>query len=1229
MALAIADALDGEVRHVRTSPPEEMSQDQERSGMISKFLQVQMDYIFFFYGLGFILLAAATWALRRTEEQEMPWKWLGLFGLAHGLNEWLDMLVFSLMDSSAFAVVRLIVMATSFLFLIEFGRSGSAAVHGKRPGRWVFIPLLSLAGLGAFAGISGLNASVRYALGLTGGLWTAVALWQHRHAAHPGSRPLLLAALSMGFYGLVSGIVVPQAPFFPAAFLNHASFFAFTGFPIQLLRGILACVVAAAIWQYYVAWRRTAFKGIISPAAFRYEVWTSAVITATLAAGWLMTCSLGRFGQQRDGEQYNHELKLVQATFEASVETADRLVKTSTASPNLRIMGTQSRRDVAAINETLDRYARVIPNSICYVLDSSGKTLASSNRDTPESFVGHSYAVRPYFKKAMEGLQGSYVAVGLTSKAPGYYSSFPVRDAAGEIVGVTVVKINLDKLLIASYRGNYGFLVDPNGIILSSTHPDFLLRTLWPISEEARRGLTQSEQYPALPEPAVLPAHSVPGTLFSFRGAYLQTFQQTTSVEGLSFVILGSMNSWKMSRLVGILITLLATVLLVVFFVTQQKKSESSARIAASERLYRTLVEGSPNWIGLFDRDGRCVAVNGNGLAAMGRTEAEVHGMRFPEIWWKEAGSTLEDYVSRVLHGERVSFEADQYQPDGSYMTWHAVLNPICDQDGTVGSFVGIANDISARKQAEAMLASINRQNELLLSCAGDGIFGLDLEGRTIFANPAAVHLLGYKPEEMIGLVQHDLIHHTREDGSSYQREECPIHSTFKDGQVHHGETEVFWRKDGKTFPVDYTSTPVRDENGVLQGAVVVFSDITERKRAEAERIQIEQRLQMLAKAESLGRMAGSIAHHFNNKLGAVMGNLELALYKLPQESDARASICNSMKASRQAAEISRLMLAYLGQTIGRKEPLDLVEAIRETLPLLGASTSQHVHLKTELPLWVPIILGDSVHIKQILTNLVSNAAEAIGQNEGYITVAIQVRAAAEIQGLRFSPLNWEPTEEQYVCLSVSDTGCGMDEATLEKVFDPFFSTKFTGRGLGLPVLLGLVRAHDGAIAVESSPGRGAMFRVFFPLHTSEAVPSRKEEPFVSRPMEDGGLVLVVDDEPMVRNMAESMLKCMAYEVIVACDGYEAVAIFSARKDEINFVLLDLSMPGIDGWETLGQLRSLRPDIPVVIASGYDEAQVMQGDHPHRPQAFIHKPYLVPDLQTAIDMALKKPVSTR
>jgi CheY-like chemotaxis protein len=329
------------------------------------------------------------------------------------------------------------------------------------------------------------------------------------------------------------------------------------------------------------------------------------------------------------------------------------------------------------------------------------------------------------------------------------------------------------------------------------------------------------------------------------------------------------------------------------------------------------------------------------------------------------------------------------------------------------------------------------------------------------------------------------------------------------------------------------------------------------------------------------------------------------------------------MKASRRAAEISHQMLAYLGQDTGKKEPIDLSEAYREALLLLTASLPKKARLKTEFPAEGVIILADAVQMKQVLTNLVVNAGEAMGGGEGDITVAIALIPAADIHASRFYPAGWKPKAETYACLSITDTGCGMDPETVDKLFDPFFSTKFTGRGLGLPVVMGIVKAHEGAVTVESGSGQGATFRVFLPVTDQKPLQTRKAEPVESRAVEGRGLVLVVEDEPLMRELAEIMLQHIGYEVITAADGVEAREVFQQHKDEIRCVLCDLTMPRMDGWETLEALRRIQPDLAVILASGYAETQVMQGEHPERPQVFLHKPYMSADLGAALAAALK------
>jgi nitrogen-specific signal transduction histidine kinase/CheY-like chemotaxis protein len=398
--------------------------------------------------------------------------------------------------------------------------------------------------------------------------------------------------------------------------------------------------------------------------------------------------------------------------------------------------------------------------------------------------------------------------------------------------------------------------------------------------------------------------------------------------------------------------------------------------------------------------------------------------------------------------------------------------------------------------------------------------------------------------------------------------------------------------------------------------------DMIMRKKAEEEKEKIEAQNRQLQKAESLGRMAGAIAHHFNNQLGTVMGNLELAMIDLPQGAQSHADITAAMQAAHRAAEVSGLMLTYLGQTAGKREPLDLSEVCRRSLPMLRAAMPKDVALETDLPSFGPAISANGNQIQQLLTNLVTNAWEAIGDGRGAIHLSIKTVPSADIPTANRFPIDWQSQDHAYACLEVVDGGCGIADHDVEKLFDPFFSSKFTGRGLGLPVVLGIVRAHGGAVTVESEPGRGSVFRVFFPV-SAEEVSRQPDKVAESRELEGGGTVLLVEDEEMLRNMARAMLTRLGFTVLAAKDGVEAVDVFRQHQDTIRCVLCDLTMPRMNGWETLAALRKLAPDIQVILTSGYDEARVMEGDHPELPQTFLHKPYQMKDLKAALDAAQK------
>ena len=404
------------------------------------------------------------------------------------------------------------------------------------------------------------------------------------------------------------------------------------------------------------------------------------------------------------------------------------------------------------------------------------------------------------------------------------------------------------------------------------------------------------------------------------------------------------------------------------------------------------------------------------------------------------------------------------------------------------------------------------------------------------------------------------------------------------------------------------------------------------RLRVEADRAELESQNRQLQKAESLGRMAGAIAHHFNNQLQTVMGNLEMAMDDLPRGENPIEILNEAMQAACKASEVSSLMLIYLGQTTALRESLDISEVCQRSLPMLRAALPKDVILEAYLSSPGTAIYANENLIRQVLINLVSNARESIHAGAMAIHLTVKPVSAAEIPASPRFPIDWLPQDNVYACIEVSDTGCGIPDKDIENIFDPFFSSKFTGRGLGLSVVLGIVRTCGGSVTVESKPGKGSIFRVFLPV-TTDAVfcqlhpiaipsvtigtppPGKSDKTPI---LEGGGMVLLVEDEEPVRKMTSVMLTRLNYTVLEASDGVEAVEVFQQHQNEICCVLCDLTMPRMGGWETLAALRKISPDIPIILSSGYDKDQVIAGEHAEWPQAFLGKPYKLSDLHETI-----------
>ena len=430
-------------------------------------------------------------------------------------------------------------------------------------------------------------------------------------------------------------------------------------------------------------------------------------------------------------------------------------------------------------------------------------------------------------------------------------------------------------------------------------------------------------------------------------------------------------------------------------------------------------------------------------------------------------------------------------------------------------------------------------------------------------------------------------------------------------------------KKDGTVFWAQLETLVIHDDYSLPSEYRIVLSDITGRKHMEAEKARLETQNRQLQKSESLGRMSGAIAHHFNNKLNVVMGYLEMVIGDLPPGDSHAVKLTRAMQAAKKASEVSGNLLAYLGQIQNKVESLDLSEICTVSLPVLLAGMPKYVALETDLPSPGPYISADAKQIQKILTSLVINACEAIGEETGTVRLSVKIVSTADIPAAHRFPLDWHPQEQAYACMEVTDSGCGIRKTDMEKLFDPFYSTKFTGRGLGLPVVLGIVKTHRALITVETRIDAGSVFKVFFPL--SVQMEARQNKQIAKAPeIAAGGTVLLVEDDAALREMTRFALVNFGFPVLQAKDGIEAVEIFRQHKDEISCLFSDLTMPRMGGWETISTLRAIRHDLPVILASGYDEATVMAGEHPELPDFFLNKPYDINKLGDAIGRAMAR-----
>ena len=527
-----------------------------------------------------------------------------------------------------------------------------------------------------------------------------------------------------------------------------------------------------------------------------------------------------------------------------------------------------------------------------------------------------------------------------------------------------------------------------------------------------------------------------------------------------------------------------------------------------------------------------------------------------------------------------------------------------------------LAREIAEHKLAEEALRKTKQQYDNLVSKISVGIYILrsapDGTFTWDYVSPRMAEILNVKAETLLadsrGWFQ--TIH--PDDADSFlELNREGIHKR----QPFNWEGRVLVEGTVKWLHLNSSPEPLENGDILLHGVV---TDVTERKLVEEERLRLEKLLFHSQKLESLGVLAGGIAHDFNNILMAIIGNADLALMSLDERSPVVENLSRIEQAAARAADLTRQMLAYSGKGKFVIENLDLNLLVEKVLPMLEVSISKKAELRLDLRRPLPSVEADATQMHQIVMNLVINASEALEDNSGVISISTGY-LECDRQYLESVSLDGNVSEGLYVYLEIADTGCGMSKETMAKLFDPFFTTKFTGRGLGMAAVLGIVKGHKGSIKVYSEQGHGTIFKILLPAsdrpcdlvlhggHTDD--------------WQGSGTVLLVDDEETVRGIGAEMLKQLGFTPITANDGLEALAIFKSTPG-IAFVILDLTMPRMDGEECFRELRLLDPSVKVIMSSGYNEQEVTQRFAGVTLSGFIQKPYKLSVLVDAVRKVL-------
>ncbi|MCH9655320.1 MAG: PAS domain S-box protein [Planctomycetes bacterium] len=639
---------------------------------------------------------------------------------------------------------------------------------------------------------------------------------------------------------------------------------------------------------------------------------------------------------------------------------------------------------------------------------------------------------------------------------------------------------------------------------------------------------------------------------------------------------------------------------------SQQIRLENEARL-------RIIMDQIPAILWTTDCDNQYTSLVGAGLNSLGIQPNETVGRAFYDFHDSQNASiNMTAMHERTLKGESVRFEQ---QLQNSIMDIH--IEPLRNTTDEIIGCIGLAIDVTARKKT---VEQLNRQRILLQTIfhsVTDAMVVTDRSHNIVMCNESIQIYFRCKEPDLLGRPIREIV------TSCDRYEDEFLRVSYPNSRVLKPFIMEYIRADGTHFQGETIVTPLRRSDNQITGYIQVIRDITDRIQIEEEKDQLHAQMLHTQKLESLGVLAGGVAHDFNNLLLAILGNTDLALLELKADSPVIQNVRNIEIAARHAAKICERLLAYSGRRTFASSTFNLNQIFQETIEILKTIVSPNAHIEMDLSEQNLLIHGDPGQIEQVVLNLLTNASEAV-QNQskaGHIRVRTGVMDLKEEDSANYYFCE-NINRGKFVFFEIEDDGIGMDEDCQFKMFDPFFTTKFTGRGLGLAGVSGIIRGHHGGLWVQSAVDQGSCFRVILPLATDLAADPNTDSSVETLVPADVGDILVIDDDKAVCNVVKNILKRFDFSVLIANSGSEGLKIFEQNRDSISVVLLDITMPGMSGMETLNKLNSKGIHVPVILTSGLSEkdlaSQMPNLDETH----FLKKPYKTQKLINVISKSI-------